>query len=275
MQVFDAHFHLRHDGNPDQALDRFLHAGGTAINLVCLPNYSLPATGYYEAVFESTMRLANLAIERGIKIHISLGPYPLDYFHWRELGLDPVAKMREGFELAAEYIQSGKSSAIGEIGRPHFPVESRVLEDSNSLIELAFDLAKDLDSAVVLHTEDLSSGGLEWFHSTSLKHGIRQEKVVKHHASAERLLEFPEISRSVLASRSNVRACIDSGTWNYMFESDYVDDPERIDKVIPPDSVPKRVQMVREISSDCDRIFENAFVRLPDKVFGGFLNDRH
>lgn len=241
---------------------------------MCLPDYTLPATGYYKAVFERTLHLANLAVEREIKIHISLGPYPLDYFHWKELGLDPVKKMREGFELAAEYIRLGKSSAIGEIGRPHFSVESGILEDSNSLIGLAFDLAKDLDSAVVLHTEDLSSEGLEWFHSTSLKHGIRREKVVKHHANPKRLSEFSGLSRSVLASRSNVRECIESGTWNYMFESDYVDDPDKIDKVIPPDSVPKRVQMIRETSSNCDRIFENAFVELPDKVFGGFLNDR-
>ncbi len=273
MQVYDAHFHLRPDGRPGKALDRFMHAGGTALNLVCLPDYSLPSSKYYQSVFDRTLRIADLAMEFGIKVHVSLGPYPLDYFHWNELKINPVEKMSEGLELAADLIQKGKSSAIGEIGRPHFPAEPSVIEDSNKLIEKAFDLARDVDSAVVLHTEDLTREGLEWFHSTSQKHGIKPEKVVKHHADAGMLSEFPDLSRTVLASRSNVRKCITSGIWNYMFETDYVDDPSGSDKVIPPDSVPKRVQMIRETCPDHERIFENAFVKLPEKVFGGFLND--
>lgn len=271
--MFDAHFHLRPDGQPDQALERFMHAGGNAINLVCLPDYSIPASHYYENVYERTLKLGTLAMERGIKVMISLGPYPLDYFRWRELGFDPVEKMREGLELSAGMINKGKSTAIGEIGRPHFPVDSTVLEESNSMIELAYDLARDAGCAVVLHTEDLSVESLEWFYSLSRKHGLAPERVVKHHASAEKLLEFPRMSRSVLASRSNVRACLESGVWNYMFESDYVDDPEKKDKVIPPDSVPKRVQMIRETCADSDRIFESAFVKVPEKAFGGFLNE--
>ena len=272
--MFDAHFHLRPDGDPELALKRFKSAGGTGLNLVCLPDYSLPADRYYEAVYDRTISMGKIAMNAGIEIAISLGPYPLDYFHWMDHGIDPVKKMTEALELAGRYITAGRATAIGEIGRPHFPVEQRVIDDSNQLIRTAFSIAKDTGCAVDMHTEDLDPDGIRWIETAALKHGLEPFKVIKHHANPANLSIAPSLSRSVLASRSNVRRCVESGQYNYMLETDFVDDPGKKDKVIPPDSVPRRVQMIRGNVPNSDEIFERIFLDLPEKIFGGYMHQR-
>ncbi|EQD50214.1 molybdenum cofactor biosynthesis protein A, partial [mine drainage metagenome] len=69
------------------------------------------------------------------------------------------------------------------------------------------------------------------------------------------------------ASRSNVRLAVQETTWNFMLESDYVDDPSKLDKVIPPDSVPKRSIMIREQYTNHEEIIASIFHDLPEYVF--------
>jgi TatD-related deoxyribonuclease len=46
-----------------------------------------------------------------------------------------------------------------------------------------------------------------------------------------------------------------------------VDDPAKPDKVIPPDSVPKRAIMIREQYKNHEEIFASVFQELPEYVF--------
>lgn len=265
--AFDAHFHLNPGEHGKEAVKRFKASGGSGINLVNLPDYSIGYSDYYERRYEVTIQLADMARESGLKVSVTLGPYPLDYFFWEKAGFNAKQMMLHGVELASEYCRENRASALGEIGRPHFPVEYRVTEDSNEIIERCMQISREIGCAVVLHTEDLDPTGLEGIHTMTIRAGANPRKVVKHHASPEFNRIRPEISRSILASRDNVRNAIRENIWNFMLESDYVDDPAKPDKVIPPDSVPKRAIMIREQYTNHEEIFASVFQELPEYVF--------
>ena len=77
----DNHLHLRHGGRLLEAVRRFTRLGGNAVNLVNLPDYSLPSGGYYNSIFAETIRLADIVMkESSIFSLVTIGPYPLDYF---------------------------------------------------------------------------------------------------------------------------------------------------------------------------------------------------
>ncbi len=266
--AFDAHFHLNPGPDVRVPISRFREAGGTGFNLVNLPDFSHEGQGYYEHVYERTVKLASIAREEGLKVFISLGPYPLDYFKWVESNLDPLENMKTGIDLACRYIKDGKADAIGEIGRPHFPVEPKVTEVSNLVVSHAFDMAHDMDIPVIMHTEDLDSQALVTLEEMIRKSSVDPRRVVKHHADPSLNAASPAVSRSVLANRKNVRTAIDVRVWNFLLESDYVDDPAKPDKVIPPDSVPKRAVMIQEQYDDYEDILHSLFSEMPFRVFG-------
>ncbi|MGC8514509.1 MAG: TatD family hydrolase [Thermoplasmata archaeon] len=265
--AFDAHFHLNPGEQGKEAVKRFKASGGSGINLVNLPDYSIGYSNYYERRYEITVQLADMVRESGLKVSVTLGPYPLDYFFWEKGRFNAKQMMLDGVEIAAKYCMQNRASAIGEIGRPHFPVEPRVTEDSNEIMLRCMQLSSEIGCAVVLHTEDLDLTGIEGIYTMAIQAGANPRKIVKHHASPEFNRMRPEISRSILATRDNVRNAVHENIWNFMLESDYVDDPAKPDKVIPPDSVPKRAIMIREQYRNHEEIFASIFQELPEYVF--------
>ncbi len=267
VEAFDAHFHLRPEGNVVDVLKRFSRAGGTGINLICLPDYSMGHQSYYEQLYERTIKLGEIARNSGLLTYLTLGPYPLDYFFWAEAGKDPLFEMMRGVEIAAELCKVDRCNGIGEVGRPHFPVEEKVNDVCNLVLIRAFEVSADLNVPVILHTEDLDYSSLCDMASMAAKSGANLSKIVKHHADPAMNSDCPEMRRSVLATRPNTRLSISKGVWNFMLESDFVDDPSKPGKVIPEDSVPKRAIMIREQYENADLIMEKIFKEVPEKVF--------
>ncbi|MEM0155687.1 MAG: TatD family hydrolase [Thermoplasmataceae archaeon] len=265
--IFDDHMHLRADGFFLDAARKFRRAGGTAFNLVNLPDYSIGPARYYETLYARTIGLAE-TVRRELNICslVTIGPYPLDYFYFEKAGYDPWIMMTDGISLAGKIISEGRADAIGEIGRPHFPVGQNVVDQCNAMIELALGIAKDCDSAVVLHTEDLGSVALENLGKMCDRSGIERERVIKHHARPDNLGVISGLSASILASRSNIREALKL-TLEFMLETDYVDDPSKPDKVIPVDSVPKRAIMIKGEYDNWEEIFQKIFVDVPLRAY--------
>jgi len=266
--VFDDHMHLRKDGFLMEAVHKFESAGGTAFNLVNLPDYSLPPVGYYNSIFSETIRLADIVMkESSIFSLVTIGPYPLDYFYFEKAGMDPVDEMTKGIDLASKLIEGGMANAIGEIGRPHFPVPENVVGDCNSMIRYAMEKAKDVNCAVVLHTEDLDKESLMQLEEMAYRSGMESSRLVKHHEKPENLVWNSGVTASILASRRNVHEALGICK-SFMLETDYVDDRNKPDKVIPADSVPKRAMMIKAEYENWEEIFYNIFINLPSKVYG-------
>lgn len=266
--IFDNHMHLRQDGRLLSAVDMFLSAGGTTFNLVNLPDNSVGAANHYEEIYSRTLRIASLLYsEKNMKAPVTLGPYPLDYFLFGEAGLNPVDEMKRGIDAACRLIEDGKAHAIGEIGRPHFPVPDRVNTESDEIILYAMERAADIGCPVILHTNDLGASGYGRLEELAGMARLPLSRVVKHHALAGDVVFETGVQMSILASRSNVKTAMNSGK-PFLLETDYVDDISLDWKVIPPDSVPRRARMIRSECPEWESVFELTFRELPMKLFG-------
>ena len=56
-------------------------------------------------------------------------------------------------DAAAALVREGKAVAIGEVGRPHFPVAEEVMAASNEILSHGMRLCKEVGCAIVIHSE--------------------------------------------------------------------------------------------------------------------------
>lgn len=265
--VMDDHMHLREDGRFTGAVDMFVSAGGNCINLVNVPRDDFPVDHYYDRLYANTVSIADTVRKKyEITVLVTLGPYPLDYFRFLQAGYDPVAEMKKGMDLAIKFAEDGLCNALGEVGRPHFPVEESVLSDSNEIIEYGMALCRDASIPIMLHTEDLQEDSYRRIAEMARKSGLSPELVVKHHALPQDLAIRIPVQKSILASKSNVRKALAISN-DFLLETDYVDDPESW-KVIPPDSVPRRVSMILQEHEDWESFAGRCCLELPMKIYG-------
>jgi len=248
LPIYDNHIHLSFSGNNVEAVKEFEKKGGTHLNLCNLPLEDRNIDkNYYREVYENTLKLADVVKKNTkVKIFVTLGPYPVDLLRLLEkFSLkDSVQIMKDGIELAGKYIEEKKAIAIGEIGRPHFPVSKEIVDSSNEIMKYGFEIAKDIDCAVVLHTESATTETFKEISDFAKGVGLCSERVVKHYSPpiVDKEKNYGIIP-SVLANRKNVREAIKQGTYFFM-ETDYLDDLDRKDAVLPITSVPKRTKML-------------------------------
>ena len=265
--IMDNHLHLRLDGRLLEAIKLFTRLGGNAVNLVNLPDYGVPAAGYYKDIYGRTLKIADMIrAEFKIPVLVTLGPYPLDYFHFQNHSMDGFESMREGLYLAEKYLENSRADAIGEIGRPHFEYSPDRSDGFNSILEDAFKICHAHGAPAILHTEDLTPESYCSLQKSAKSAGIDPVKVVKHHALPSDLSFENSLTLSMLATRQNTRE-ISRSRRRMFLETDYVDDPSSW-KVIPPDSVPKRAIYIRENMDNWEDLFSNIFRDTPVSVFG-------
>ncbi|MCI2412980.1 MAG: TatD family hydrolase [Cuniculiplasma sp.] len=267
--IFDNHFHLNYENNFLEGARRFKKAGGNAINLTNLPDYSLPSENYYKTIYERTISMANaVRRETGLTVLVTLGPYPLDYNHFSEMNLDSENIVKNGIDLAAKLIEEGVTNAMGEIGRPHFPVSDLIIDKSNNLLEYAFSRCGELECPAILHTEDLDNARIEELEDFARRNGFNPMKIIKHHALPSNLLKDSKMNFSIPATRKFVRESI-STKKKFLLETDYINDPKDDNRFLPPDSVPLRANMIRQNYPDSwEQTFKNTFRDLPLEIFG-------
>ncbi|MEM0156919.1 MAG: TatD family hydrolase [Thermoplasmataceae archaeon] len=265
--IMDDHMHLREDGRFTDAVGMFVSAGGNCINLVNVPREDFSIDHYYENLYANTISIADTVRKKyGIAVLVTLGPYPLDYFRFEQAGYDPVIEMKKGIDLAINFAEKGLCNALGEVGRPHFPVEESVVSRSNEILEYGMERCRDASIPIMLHTEDLSEYSYSRLTEMAEKSGLRPEMVVKHHALPQDLAIDVPVRRSILASKSNVRKALAISN-DFLLETDYVDDPESW-KVIPPDSVPRRISMILQERDDWESFASRCCMKLPVEIYG-------
>ncbi|MDX1534009.1 MAG: TatD family hydrolase, partial [Thermoplasmata archaeon] len=164
------------------------------------------------------------------------------------------------------HVLEGEADAIGEIGRPHWPVDENLWTRSNELMAYGTELAQEAGCPVVLHTETPSPGLFEDLATLADALAYPRGKMVKHYADASVLPEenlgiFP----SVIAKGDLVREAASKGS-RFLMETDYLDDPRRPGAVLGPNTVPKRTAaLLREgllNREDARRIHEENVIEL-------------
>ena len=243
MICFDNHLHLRRDGRFLEAIKEFQVVGGTHF-VLCqypMPNIVLKEKSY-QSCYQETLKMAEeIRTSLKIGVFVVVGPYPVDLLTLQEtLGRDSALSiMRKGMEEAARLCKDHHCIAIGEIGRPHFPVDPQILKDSNDLLMYGMAQAKDADVPVVLHTESTSPTQCRELVEMGRKAGLPPDRIVKHFAPP---LITPEensgLMPSVLSTRRNITEALRKGT-RFLMETDYIDDLNRPGAVLATRSVPK------------------------------------
>ena len=272
MIIFDNHLHLRRDGRFIDAIKEFKKGRGTHFVLCQLPMTNLVIRDKsYESCYKETLAMADeIRSNINIGVFVTVGPYPVDYLRLLEkFDRDSAINiMKKGIDEAANLCEEKKCIGIGEIGRPHFPVDQQIIEDSNEIMLYGLEVAKDVDVPVVLHTESTTPEQCKELVEMGQKVGLPANKIVKHYAPPLVLKdENYGLMPSVLASEKNIAKAIEKST-RFMMETDYIDDPRRPGAVLGPKTVPKRTLDFLQKGSLTEKQAYEIHKINPEKTYG-------
>jgi TatD-related deoxyribonuclease len=269
--VLDNHVHLQPNGRNAEAVKNFLKAGGTHLIVSHMPYHETPVRSVddFRKAYDVTLKMTELACSAGAVAYCTVGPYPVQLLELTEmmpLG-EAVEIMKGGMDMAAQLVREGKAIALGEIGRPHFPVPEEIMAASNEILSYGMSLARECSCPVVIHAESATPESMENLAKMADEVGLPREKVVKHYCGP---LVRPEenhgVFPSVLASRDMVQEALSKGD-RFLLETDFMDDLQRPGAVLAITTVPKRMRQLVEKGIDADKLWKINKAN-PERVYG-------
>ena len=271
VPIYDNHVHLNPEGRNVEALRVFEAAGGTGLTLVTLPYREVPISSGEDFLrsFRITLSLAERGRDAtGLRINVAVGPYPVLIIPLAEnYGLERAERiMAEGMEAAARLVSDGMADAIGEVGRPHFPVAQEISEASDRVLMKGMELAQDIGCPVIIHSESESNtyGDLRRMADSA---GLDPGRVIKH--SSRPLVTESEtlgIMPSIPASRIATREARAKGN-RFMLETDYIDDPGNPSAVMSINTVPKRIKAMTASGEMSDEDVHRICGEIPQRLY--------
>ena len=242
----DNHMHLDpRNGEGLVAVKKFQRAGGKYIFLVCKTTrdvgISLKDAESFERLYDHTIKFAADINDGGeVKAFPVIGIHPAEVVEMcREFSAPKAVEVAvKALEIAGDKVTVGEAVAIGEVGRPHFEVEEKVMRACDEVLRHAFRIARDADCAVQVHAVD--TGGLFAEIKDMAKEAKMNPKRVIKHFSSPRIMAASKagIYPSIVAIEENVTKAGKEGN-RFLMESDYIDDLRRPGVVVGPKSVPR------------------------------------
>ena len=281
--ILDNHLHLNRRGLFLDAARDFQRQGGTDLVLVHLPDFSAPpeTRAGHEAAYADTLSMAQSVREKfGLGVRVVLGPHPAAFVHqferWvnedGENGRDrAVENYRHSIDAALHFVHEGEAHAIGEVGRPHWPVAEEVWDLSNELLEETMHLAAQEGIPLQLHVEGESADTYPDLSRRALRQGMDLRKLIRHYAPPDvRTSNTCGLIPSVLCGKGALGRLIEThekAKHGFFLETDYMDDPRRPGAVLGPKTVPKRTHQLLEAGVS-EEVMWNTHHELPAKVYG-------
>ena len=155
VEITDNHFHLDPLGRKELAVKDFIKAGGTRLVLVHKPYEPWKQIDSFKNQVSTTLKLAEKAREVGAKVAVVASPHPIELL--KLLDSNDFSKSTEIYLEAVDYctslVDENLTVGLGELGRPHFEVDEPTWNLSNDVLTESLSRAKEVDAAVVLHTE--------------------------------------------------------------------------------------------------------------------------
>lgn len=277
VPILDDHVHLDpFKGRHVEAARDFEKMGGTHLIISHMPYEERPVRDLegFRRSFDITIGLKDkVNDETGVRAHATVGPYPAELIDLEKIhGLQEAKEiMMKAMDLAGEYVREGSALAIGEVGRPHFPVTPEIWEASNEILAHGMSVAKEVGCAIVLHTESATSATMKELAETARRVGLDTARVVKHYCAPFVLPEENHgLMPSVLSSKEAVDEALRKGL-RFMMETDFLDDPRRPGAVLNITTVPKRTnQLMRKGVMRLDDAYQIHYDN-PRRTYPGYL----
>jgi TatD-related deoxyribonuclease len=273
LPVVDHHCHLSPNGEGVGAARRFRAAGGTHLFLATQSYTPGPIVqlATYEEQFATTGQLAaKIRAETGVVVYVVVAPYPVDLIAAAgAVGLPAAVELhRSALDLAGRWVREGRAVALGEVGRPHFPVAPELAVAEEEVFRHALGVARDAGCPAVVHSEDLDGPGALALAHLAASEGFPLGKLVKHYQRTLLTGEYRTgVVPSYLARRELCGSSLrEEGPW--FWETDFLDDPKRPGAVLDLETVPRRARAVAEKSpSEVERL-RIPFVESVETVYG-------
>jgi TatD-related deoxyribonuclease len=281
--ILDNHFHLNRNGRFIEAANDFKKVGGTDLVLVHCPDFSNPPTtkaGHTET-YQNTIDMADeVRTQLQLGVRVVLGPHPAAFAHqfikWIEE--DPkggaeraMENYRNSIDAALEFVKEGDAHAIGEVGRPHWPVSDEVWDLSNRLLEETMHLAAQENIVLQLHVEGELESTYSDLSTMAKKAGLAANRLVRHYAPANVTGSITKgLTPSVLIGKGALEELMETAescTHGFLLETDYMDDMRRPGAVLGPKTVPKRTNQLLNLGLD-EELLWKAHQDLPEILYG-------
>ncbi|MGC8727226.1 MAG: TatD family hydrolase [Thermoplasmata archaeon] len=254
MIIFDNHVHLKNE-SVEYFYRKFGMSGGTGLNIVNLTENCFTLDSFYQKYME-TQAIAEKLKKKGLDVVVTIGPYPVNIIEMiKYMGIgEAIALYEKAVDISVQEIMEQRADAIGEVGRPHFQVDEKIIEASNEIMSYIFSVSKDNDIPVILHTESLDSHGMCEIMELASRIG-KKDRIIKHF-SQPIFSDNCGIIPSVPASRKNARNA-PWGDEGFFLETDFAGDISKPNFVLPADSVPSRIKMLLQEGVDEDKIIKS------------------
>ncbi len=265
VPITDDHIHIDpQNGRGMEAAKDFQRAGGTHMMLVTKPSWSfgiIPCVPEdFQVVFDRTLFVAEQIRDLGIQVFPILGVHPAEITRLcGEMPLSRVVTIMSGaLDLAAEYVREGRAVGL-KSGRPHYLVESAVLDASNQVLAHALHLGASCGCAVQVHAE---SGPCSDLVTMAADTGMPIDRLVKHYAIPETPLH-----PSLIATHGAIPSLWREGR-RFTLESDYMDENSRPGAVLGPKSVPRTTFRLLEERAITEEDVYRIHATIPFEVYG-------
>ena len=281
--ILDQHIHLDRNNRFLEAIREFANSGGTGINLVHKPNFSrLPESlSEYRDAYEETLQMAKeIRNQFTISVSVILGPHPVAWEHQiHTIGLEKSTTLHlEAIKLALEYISKGDAVCLGEVGRPHYPVDENIWEASNLLLLEIMKLAAKAEVSIQLHVEDNGEKTYSDLAKLCDIATLPRHLAIRHYAPADISEEFTHgLSATISVGKGSIQKIVETLSKSNSYwgmETDFLDDPNRPGAVLGPKTIAKRThQLSKELMNkgysedDVCKILNNIHSNWPNILY--------
>tara|TARA_B100000029_G_scaffold492600_1_gene554061 strand:+ start:1862 stop:2680 length:819 start_codon:yes stop_codon:yes gene_type:complete len=271
VEITDNHFHLDPRGRKELAVKDFLKAGGTRLVLVNKPYSPWKKLEDFKKQVDTTLILAKKARNVGAKVAVVASPHPIDLIKLLDYEDQTSASeiYLDAVDFCTNLVCENEIVGLGELGRPHFEVEKSVWDLSNKVLCESLMRAKDADAAAVLHTESGTPEVMAELSAISSEANFPKERLVKHYGGPGSIENPNEIIVSIISSSTNITYASKT-KFDFMLETDYLDDPKRPGAVMGPKTVPRKTFKALEDDILSEQQLHNIHTKVPNSVYRYF-----
>jgi TatD-related deoxyribonuclease len=246
IPITDNHIHVdpfNGDG-PVKTANFFYNAGGRIMIIPNKPSWTFNDEFNFKKAMDLVIKhVEQINNDTNVNAFAVCGVHPAEYSKLLNAGKSHESGfklVKNALDYSKELVLENKAIAIGEVGRPHYPVDGKELKYQNLIMKYAIEIAKDIDCPVQLHTETATELEFKEFAFFADEIGIKKEKLIKHFSGPYITKdENFGLTPSLTASKDIIKKAIKKGN-NFLMETDFLDDKTRPGAVLGPKTVPKR-----------------------------------